>query len=98
MLKVMGYQNKEISKLLLNSTSLLVWLGFAISIPITMNMVDVFFDILTANMFFDFNASLIWWHGLICFALIISVYYLTLLLAKRKVLNINMAESLKARE
>ena len=98
MLKVMGYQNKEISKLLLNSTSLLVWLGFIISVPITLNVVDMFFDVLTADMFFNFKTSLVWWHGLICFVLIISVYYLTLLMAKRKVLDINMAESLKARE
>lgn len=98
MLKVMGYHNKEISGLLLNSTSLLVWIGFALSIPITLSIINRFFDVLTANMFFDFKTSLVWWHGLISFALIISVYYLTLLLAKRKILRINMAESLKARE
>lgn len=98
MLKVMGYHNKEISRLLLNSTSLLVWLGFAVSIPVTLKVIGIFFDALTSKMFFDFNVSLNPLHALIGFILILCVYYLTLLLAKGKVLNINMAESLKARE
>jgi len=98
MLKVMGYKDSEVSRLLLTSSSLLVWLGFFISIPITLKLINVFYDVLTSNMFFDFETKLIWWQGLISFALIIGVYYFTLWIAKRKVLNINMAESLKAKE
>lgn len=98
MLKVMGYQNNAISRLLLSSTSLLVWLGFAISLPVTLRLINRFFDILTSGMFLDFSAKLVWWQGLLSFAFILLVYYATLLLARRKVLNINMAESLKARE
>lgn len=98
MLKVLGYHNGEVSRLLLNSTSIIVWLGFALSVPLALITIDAFFDVLTASMFFDFSIDLKWWQGLISLAVIIGIYYTTLLLAKRKVLNINMAESLKAKE
>lgn len=98
MLKVMGYQNKAISRLLLHSNLLLVFIGYGISVPLTLGIIDRFFDMMTASMFFDFQTSLALWQGLLSFGLIIGVYYLTLLPAKRKVLNINMAESLKASE
>lgn len=97
-LKVMGYHNKEVSRLLLTSSSILLWIGFLIAIPITLKIIGIFFDILTSNMYFDFSINLVWWHGLLSFILILMVYYVTLSFAKRKVFNINMSESLKAKE
>lgn len=98
MLKVLGYHNNELSKLLLNSTCLLIWIGFLLSIPLTQKLIQKFFDVLTANMYFDFIVSLKLWQLLISLIFILTVYYITLHIFKRKVLNINMTESLKARD
>ncbi len=98
LMKVMGYQDKEVSRLLLHSTSFLAFIGFFLSIPLTLSLVRSFFGMLTSNMFFDFAVNLSWQHGLYSLALVLMVYYLTLFLNRRKVQRINMAESLKARE
>jgi putative ABC transport system permease protein len=98
MLKVMGYKNREISNLLLNSTSIIVWIGFILSVPITKLVLQKFLDILSKEMFFDFKVILKTEHMLLTLLATIIIYYLTLQLSKRKVLNINMAESLKTRE
>jgi putative ABC transport system permease protein len=98
LMKVMGYQDKEVSRLLLHSTSFLVFIGFFLAIPLTLSLVRSFFGMLTANMFFDFAVNLPWQHGLYSLALVLMVYYSTLFVNRRKVQRINMAESLKARE
>lgn len=98
LLKVMGYQDKEVSRLLLHSTSFLAFLGFALAIPITLSLIRSFFGMLTSNMFFDFVVNLSFMQGLASLALVLLVYYATLFLNRRKVQRINMAESLKARE
>jgi len=98
MLKVVGYHNKEISSLLLNSTSVLVWLGFIISVPLTLKVIQAFFNMLTKNMYFSFPTYIKLWQGIGVLVFILVIYYTTLFFSKKKVLNINMAESLKARE
>jgi putative ABC transport system permease protein len=98
LMKVMGYQDKEVSRLMLHSTSILAFLGFALAIPITLSLIRAFFGMLTSNMFFDFVVNLSLKQGLLSLALVLTVYYLTLFMNKRKVQRINMAESLKARE
>jgi len=98
MLKVVGYHNKEISGLVINSTSVLVWIGYLLALPLTSIIIQAFFNTLTRNMYFAFSVRLKVWQGFAGFAFIMCIYYITLFLTKRKVLNINMAESLKARE
>lgn len=98
MLKVVGYHNKEISKLLLNSTSVLVWLGFLVAIPLTNSIMQRFFDSLTSNMYFDFVVKVELLQIIIALVIILLVYHVTLGVCKKKVLKVNMAESLKARD
>ncbi len=98
LMKVMGYQDKEVSRLLLHSTSFLAFIGFFLAIPLTLSLVRSFFGMLTSNMFFDFAVNLSWQHGIYSLVLVMMVYYLTLFMNRRKVQRINMAESLKARE
>ncbi|MDR7855183.1 FtsX-like permease family protein [Tissierella sp.] len=98
MLKVVGYHNKEISSLLVNSTSALVWIGYFMAIPFAFFTIQKFFNILTTNMYFDFSVDLKLWQAIVSFAFILAIYYITLFFAKKKVLGINMAESLKVRE
>jgi len=49
-------------------------------------------------MFFAFDVEIEVWQGLVGLAFILGIYYMTLFFTKSKVLNINMAERLKARE
>lgn len=98
MLKVVGYHGKEISRLVINSTSVLVWGGYLLAVPLSKVIIQALFDKITQKMFFAFDVELEIWQGLVGLAFILCIYYVTLFLTKRKVLNINMAESLKARE
>jgi putative ABC transport system permease protein len=98
MLKVIGYHQKEISRILINSTSFLVWLGFIIAVPFSKGVMENFFDKLTANMYFAFEPKLNTWQVFEGLVFILFVYYITLFAAKKKVLEVNMVESLKARE
>lgn len=98
MLKVIGYHQSEISKILINSTSLLVWIGFILAIPFSKFIMQSFFNELTANMYFAFEPKLNVNQIFVSFLFILVVYYSTLFICKKKVLNINMVESLKARE
>lgn len=98
MLKVVGYKDIEISKLVLNSTTILVWLGFLIAVPLTNSLLQEFFNQLTVNMYLDFIARLQLGQIVIALIMILLVYYSTLAICKKKILKINMAESLKARE
>ena len=98
MLKVVGYKNNEISRLMLRSGSYLVVGGFLLAIPLTLTLTQMFFDGLMKSMFYYYIASIKLVQVLISFAFILIVYYLTLFKSKKKVMNVNMAESLKARE
>lgn len=98
MLKVVGYKNNEISRLMLRSGSYLVVGGFLLAIPLTLTLTQMFFDGLMKSMFYYYIASIKLVQLLISFAFILIVYYLTLFKSKKKVMNVNMAESLKARE
>ncbi|MGH4125182.1 MAG: FtsX-like permease family protein [Clostridium sp.] len=98
MLKVIGYHQREISRILINSTSLLVWFGFIIAIPFSKGIMQSFFNKLTANMYFAFEPQLEANQIFAGFLFILLIYYITLFICKKRVLNINMVESLKARE
>lgn len=98
MLKVIGYKNNEISGLMLRSGSYLVVSGFLLAIPLTIKLCQLFFDALMKSMFYDYNASIKPLYVLLSFIFILAVYYLTLIKSKKKVMAVNMAESLKARE
>lgn len=98
MLNVIGYHQKEISRILINSTSFLVLLGFIIAVPFSKGVMENFFDELTVNMYFAFEPKLSPWQILEGLVFILFVYYITLFAAKKKVLEVNMVESLKSRE
>ena len=69
-----------------------------ISIPLTLKVIQAFFNMLTKNMYFSFSTYIKLWQGIGVLVFILAIYYTTLFFSKKKVLNINMAESLKARE
>lgn len=95
MLKVLGYHQKEINSLVLNTNHILVILGYLLSIPATI----VFCKFGFANssnsmgMYIPVNISTI--SYLLCLAIVVLAYILSLSLLKQKTLRVNMVECLK---
>lgn len=98
MLKVMGYHNKEISSLLTRSGVFLVLIGIAAAVPLSETIISIFYDALTANMFVTFVIHLRSVDILGASLFILIIYYIALIPARRKILSVNLAESLKGRE
>jgi putative ABC transport system permease protein len=98
MLKVVGYYNREISSLLLNSNTVPLLLGIIAGIPLSKVLMQEFFNEMTANVYLAFEAQLKFINIIFTLIFILAIYYITLLISRKKVLKINMAESLKGRE
>lgn len=98
MLKVMGYHNSEISSLLTRSNIVPVLIGFALSIPLATQMMGMFFEELTSGMYAIFYLDLGWLEIAGALVFILTVYFLTLIPTRRKILAIRLSDSLKGRE
>lgn len=98
MLQVMGYKKTEISGLLLRANTFLVWAGFLLAIPVSQQIMKVFFAELTSNMYFAFDALLSVTDIAFGLAFILCIYYLTLFFARKKAYAIRLSDSLKSRE
>jgi putative ABC transport system permease protein len=98
MLKVMGYHNSEISSLLTRSNIVPVLIGFSFSIPLATRIMGMFFEELTSGMYAIFYLELEWPEIVAALAFILTVYFLTLIPTRRKILAIRLSDSLKGRE
>lgn len=98
MLKVMGYHNNEISSLLTRSNIIPVLIGFALSIPLATQIMGMFFEELTSGMYAIFYLELEWPEIAGALVFILTVYFLTLIPTRRKILAIRLSDSLKGRE
>ena len=95
MLKVLGYRNKEINRIVLSTNHILVLIGFIIAVPacigtmsaLSAEMVAMMHIVLTPHI----NVSSI----IIGFAIILLSYFLSLLLLRRKVNKVDMVVALK---
>lgn len=94
MLKILGYKNREISSLILNSSSILVILGFIISVPLLLTSLAGFFSLMTESLDITIPAKLNLINILISFIVIMTAYELSKLLNKRKILSVSMSKSL----
>lgn len=94
MLKVLGYRKGEINRLVLSSNNLIVPIGIVCSIPLGVASTDMVFQELDLAM--NLSATLNLSSVVICAMIVILSYGLSLVLLKRKVYKVNMAESLKS--
>ena len=97
LMKILGYQKRELYQLLLNSNTIFVFLGFVLSIPMVFYSLDVFFHIMTADMSIIIPVKLNNLYIFIGFVIVIFTYELAKLLNRKKIVDINMADSLKNR-
>ncbi len=97
LLKILGYSKKRIYSLILNSTAVLVVIGFIAAVPVTIAILGKMFEVITSNMDITIPARVNWVDLMICFVIIVITYEISKLLSRRKIINISMADSLKNR-
>jgi putative ABC transport system permease protein len=93
--KVLGYRPKEVNKLILDSNTPVVVIGYVIGIPVLLASVTAFMQSLTESLQMTIPARLSIWSMLLGFAVVMFTYQVAKLLSKRKVDRIPMDEVLK---
>lgn len=95
MFKIMGYDDKRLSKTVLDINDILIVLGFIISIPLSKFALTALFAEVTKSMEFSLEAVITLPSMVIVFIIILTMYSLTKAISKRKILNVPMEEVLK---
>lgn len=98
MMKIFGYQKKEIRKLYLNGQLLVVAVSALIGIPIAKVMMDAVYPYMVSNVAVGVNLSFDWWMYIGLFCVIIGLYLVVTPLLMRRINKILPAEILKNRE
>lgn len=93
--KILGYSKKEVFSLILGSNTILVILGYIISVPLILSTLSSFFNTMTKEMNLTIPTKLNNINILIGFVIIIITYKLSKALNRRKVLSVSMSDSLK---
>ena len=96
MLKIFGYRSKEISKLILNSSTWVVIAGFLLGIPLMFLSGTVMWRYLGEMINMVLPMIVNPFYVLYSFVVIFAVYLFTKWLSGRKLANISMSEALKA--
>jgi putative ABC transport system permease protein len=93
--KVIGYNNKEIDKMILGGYLIYGIVIFIITIPSAM----ISFYILQLMMARMYNVVMpfqfMWWHAFVAIAIYIVLFYLGAYVAKRKLNKIALQEAMK---
>lgn len=93
---IMGYRRREISRLILNSSAPVVFVGFALGVPLMLGFGNALFGIVaeSINMVIPMVVSPL--HVVISFVVIVAVYQATTWVAGRRLARVPMSEALKA--
>ncbi|MEA4826123.1 MAG: FtsX-like permease family protein, partial [Clostridium sp.] len=95
MLKVLGYTNKEINSLIINSGRIPVIIGYLISIPLLIASIKKLMDSVTKGISFSLPINIDYIYTIAGFVIIYLTYELSKYLARKKVLSVQMSDSLK---
>jgi len=96
LLKVLGYRGKELAKLILNSSTPAVFIGFWLGLPFMLAFGNILYGIVAEMMNMVIPMIVNPLYVLISFVLIFAVYEITQWLCGRKLAKISMSEALKA--
>jgi putative ABC transport system permease protein len=94
--KVLGYRSKEVNKLILDSNTPVIVMGYLIGVPVLLASVTAFMQSLTESLQMTIPARLSIWSMLLGFVVVMFTYQVARMLSKRKVDRIPMDEVLKA--
>ena len=95
MFKVLGYQNREINKMILNINHILVVIGFLLAIPASVAAVKILCINMVSLLHIVIEPSLRAGSVALCAVIILCSYCLSLLLLRKKVDRIDMVTCLK---
>ncbi|WP_027624937.1 ABC transporter permease [Clostridium lundense] len=96
LMKVLGYRNKEIYSLILNSSSSIVVIGYILGVPLLLASMRILFKSITKDMSVSFPVTINYIYVLIGFVIIYLTYEISKLLSRRKIDKISMTEALKS--
>ncbi|OAA91069.1 ABC transporter permease [Clostridium ljungdahlii] len=97
LMKVLGYRNKEVYSLILNSSSFIVILGYILGIPLLLASLRALFKSITKDMNISFPVTINYVYVIVGFIIIYLTYELSKLLSRKKINKISMSEALKSR-
>jgi putative ABC transport system permease protein len=96
LLKVLGYRAEELNRMVLGSGIVAVATGFVLSIPLLLTSLGRLLATTTSGISFSLPIRLSPLSILFCAVIMLATYLLSLRAARRKVLGVQMAISLKA--
>lgn len=96
LMKVFGYHGKEVAKLILNSSTPVVFIGFGLGLPLMLAVGNTLYGYLGEQINMVMPMIVNPWYVLISFVVIFAVYEVTKWLCGRKLAKISMSEVLKA--
>ncbi|GGM38157.1 permease [Paraliobacillus quinghaiensis] len=94
LMKVIGYDDKSIRRLMIDFNSWFVILGFLIGIPVTLWSMSAFLTSITTEMNLTIPVQLDWLNVVISFIVILVAYFISILLNQRKLNNVSMHEAI----
>lgn len=97
LMKVLGYYKKEVNKLILNSSTYLVLLGFVLGIPLLLISLSAMFQSVAESTNFSMQVKINIVYISIVFGIVYFMFMLTKLLSRRKIQKITLSEALKSR-
>lgn len=98
LLKVMGYKDQEISKMVLNVYTPIVFLTYLISVPIAYWSIDGMMTSLVEQTGFSLPVNLNWMMIVLGFVIIMITYFVSLWISKRKLKKVSLQEALKKQQ
>lgn len=96
LMKIWGYRRKEVNSLILNSSSLLIVIGYILGVPLLLTSLSAMFSSVTKSLNFAFPVTIDYSYVLIGFVVIYFTYVISKTLNRRKVNRISMTEVLKS--
>ncbi len=96
LLKVMGYNKKEVNRMILNSYLIYTIIGYLLSIPLVYLILKgiVYYLLHEFNMVFPMSLETV--HIIYGFVVTILIFYIGIIMAKRNINKISLQEVLKA--
>ncbi len=96
LMKVFGYKKKEVYSLILNSSSFLVVIGYALGVPLLILSMSAMFKSVTKDMTISLPVTINYVYVVAGFIIIYLTYEISKFLSRRKINRISMTEALKS--
>lgn len=96
LMKVLGYRKKEVYSLILDSSSFIIILGYALGVRVLLASLSVMFKSVTQSMNFAFPVTINLRYVFVGFVVIYLTYEISKILSRNKINKISMTEALKS--